>query len=395
LVRHSLITPNSKPVSSFNKPPKTMKLNLFSKSLLIICLIHFSVSAQLTIPADGGNAKATVSEFIGLTEIKLTYNRPGVKGREGKVFGTSIAHYGFVDQHFGFSKSAPWRAGANENTTINVNKDVKIEGKTLPAGKYGLFMALSENETTIIFSKNSDSWGSFYYNPKEDVLQVTVKQLKDQLLVERLKFEFSDQTESSAVLSLLWEKWKIPMKIEVDLVNDQLNTFRDELRTDKGFTHLAFVQAANYCLDKNVNLEEGLFWADKAISEAYIGTTNFATLSLKSRFLEKLGKAEEAKELMKKALPLGSTMELHLYGRQLLQAKKNNEALEVFKLNESKYPNDYLPKMGMARALSALGKYQDALKYARTALALSVDNSPEKLKLEEMITKLLQGKDVN
>jgi tetratricopeptide (TPR) repeat protein len=372
-----------------------MKLNFFSISLLIICLIHFSVSAQLTIPSDGGNAKATVSEFIGLTEIKLTYNRPGVKGREGNIFGTSIAHYGFVDQHFGFSKSAPWRAGANENTTISVSKDVKIEGKTLPEGKYGLFMALSENETTIIFSKNSDSWGSFYYNPKEDVLQVTVKQMKDQPLVERLKFEFSDQTESSAMLSLLWEKWKIPMKIEVDLVNDQLNTFRDELRTDKGFTHLAFVQAANYCLDKNVNLEEGSFWADKAISEAYIGTTNFTTLSLKSRFLEKLGKAEEAKELMKKALPLGSTMELHLYGRQLLQAKRNNEALEVFKLNENKYPNDYLPKMGMARALSALGKYQDALKYARSALALSVDNSPEKLKLEEMITKLSQGKDVN
>jgi tetratricopeptide (TPR) repeat protein len=364
-------------------------------SILIMGLSYCSVLAQLTTPSDGGNVKAIVSEFIGLTEVKVSYNRPGVKGREGKIYGTSIAHYGFIDQHFGFSKAAPWRVGANENTTISVSKDVKIEGKTLPTGKYGVFMALSENETTVIFSKNADSWGSFYYDPKEDVLRVTVKQLKDQPLVERLKFEFSDQTESSAVLSLLWEKWKIPMKMEVDLVNDQLNTFREELRSDKGFTHLAFVQAANYCLAKNVNLEEGLFWADKAISEAYIGTTNFTTLNLKSRFLEKLGKAEEAKELMKKALPLGTAMELHLYGRQLLQAKRNNEALEVFKLNESKYPNDYLPKMGMARALSALGKYQDALKYAKSASALATDNPDEKLKLEEMITKLSQGKDVN
>jgi tetratricopeptide (TPR) repeat protein len=383
----------------YSRPIQAMKKN-FSQilaflSVMIICLTYFSVTAQLTTPSDGGNAKATVSEYIGLTEVKISYNRPGVKGREGKIYGTSIAHYGFVDQHFGFSKSAPWRAGANENTTISVNKDVKIEGKTLPAGKYGLFMDLSEDETTVIFSKNSDSWGSFYYEPKEDVLRVTVKQLKDQPLVERLKFEFSDQTESSAVLSLLWEKWKIPMKIEVDLVNNQLNTFREELRSDKGFTYLAFVQAANYCLAKIVNLEEGLFWADKAISETYIGTSNFTTLSLKSQFLEKLGKTAEAKELMKKALPLGTAMELHLYGRKLLQAKNNAEALEIFKLNESKYPNDFLPKMGMARALSALGKYQDALKYAKSSLALVSDNAPEKVKLEEMITKLSQGKEVN
>ena len=111
--------------------------------------------------------------------------------------------------------------------------------------------------------------------------------------------------------------------------------------------------------------------------------------------MEKSGRTEEAQQLMKKALPLGSTMELHLYGRQLLQAKKNTEALEIFKLNESKYPNDYLPKMGIARAFSALGKYQDAMKYAKLALVLASDNPSEKAKLEEMITKLSQGKDAN
>lgn len=376
-----------------------MKTTLFFKFCLTISMFFLRTStplfSQLSTPPDGGNTKASISEFIGLTEVKVSYNRPGVKGREGKIFGTPIAHYGFVDQHFGFSKSAPWRAGANENTIISISKDVKIEGKTLPAGKYGLFMALSENETTVIFSKNYDSWGSFYYDPKEDVLRVTVKQLKDQPLVERLKFEFTDQTESSAVLSLLWEKWKIPMKIEVDLVNDQLNTFREEIRSDKGFTHLAFVQAAKYCLAKNVNLEEGLFWADKAITESYIGTSNFTTLSLKAKFLEKLGKSEDAKELMKKAIPLGTVMELHQYGKELLQVKKTTEALEIFKLNDSKNPNDYVVKMGMTRGLSAIGKYQDALKYAKTALALMPENSIEKPKVEDMIIKLSQGKDVN
>ncbi len=375
-----------------------MQQNVFLKASFALLFTFLGISqvlAQLTTPPDGGNSKATVSEFIGLTEVKVLYNRPGVKGREGKIFGTSIAHYGFIDQQFGFSKAAPWRAGANENTIFSVSKDVKIEGQNLPAGKYGLFMALSENETTIIFSKNSDSWGSFYYNPKEDVLRVTVKQLKEQPLVERLKFEFTDQTESSAVLSLLWEKWKIPMKIEVDLVNDQLNTFREEIRSDKGFTHLAFVQAAKYCLQKNVNLEEGFFWADKAITESYIGTSNFTTLSLKAKFLEKLGKTDEATALMQKAIPLATVMELHNYGKELLQAKKVTEALAIFKLNDSKNPSDYVVKVGMTRGLSAMGNYKDALKFAKAALILLPENSVEKAKLEDMVTKLSQGKDVN
>jgi len=376
-----------------------MKAHLLLKlallTLFFTSLVQLSGFAQLTTPSNGGNLKASASELIGLTEVKVSYSRPGVKGREGKIFGTSIAHYGFVDQGFGFSKSAPWRAGANENTIISVSKDVKIEGKVLPTGKYGVFMALSDNEVTIIFSKNYDSWGSFYYDPKEDVLRVTVKQLKDQPLVERLKFEFLDQTESAAVLSLLWEKWKISMKIEVDLVNDQLDTFRDEIRSDKGYSHLAFVQAAQYCLEKNVNLEEGSFWADKAINELYIGTSNFKTLSLKSEFLNRLGKPEEAKELMKKAIPLGTVMELNGYGKQLLQARKLPEAMEIFKMNDSKYPNNYLVKVGMSRGLSAIEKYKDALKYAQSALTLLPENSVEKPKIEEMILKLSQGKDVN
>ena len=185
------------------------------------------------------------------------------------------------------------------------------------------------------------------------------------------------------------------MKIEVDLVNDQLNTFREEIRSDKGFTHLAFVQAAKYCLQKNVNLEEGLFWADKAITESYIGTSNFTTLSLKAKFLEKLGKTDEATALMQKATPLATVMELHNYGKELLQAKKVTEALAIFKLNDSKNPSDYVVKVGMTRGLSAMGNYKEALKYAKAALALLPENSVEKAKLEDMVTKLSQGKDVN
>lgn len=377
-------------------------LKLSTKILITICIsisyISFSLTdsfGQLTTQADGGNLKASISQKIGLTTVALTYDRPSVKGREGKIFGTEIAHFGFQDQHFGTSKAAPWRAGANECTTFSINNDIKIEGKTLPAGKYGLFMALSENETIVIFSKNSNSWGSFYYSETEDALRVTVKQLKEQPLVEKLKFEFSEETENSATVSLLWEKWKIPFKIEVDLVNDQLDSFRKELRTEVGFTHTAFMQAARYCLRKNVNLEEGLFWADKAINESYIGTSNFETLSLKSQILDKLGRSDEATLLMNKAISLGTNIELQRLGNNLLKNKNLHKALEVFKLFETRNPSEFAPKLGITKVLSAMGNYKEALKYAKLAQKLIGENTTEKANIEAIIKKLAEGKDVN
>ena len=134
----------------------------------------FSFSQILFTIADGGNKKASVSERIGITDVTIHYDRPAVKGREGKIWGELVPK-GFTDQGFGTSKAAPWRAGANENTTISFSSEVMLEGKTLPAGTYGLFIALGDGDAKIIISNNSTSWGSFFYDPKEDALRVTVK----------------------------------------------------------------------------------------------------------------------------------------------------------------------------------------------------------------------------
>ena len=196
--------------------------------LSLCCLLSglFTATAQnLTVPAGGGNKKASVSERIGITDVTLHYDRPAVKGREGQIWG-KLVHYGFKDLGFGSSKAAPWRAGANENTTISFSTDVKVEGKDLPAGTYGLFMAMAETEATVIFSKNATSWGSYYYDATEDALRVTVKTIKTDLSVERLTFEFLDETDNSAVIALLWEKLKIPFKVEVDFAKTQLASFK-------------------------------------------------------------------------------------------------------------------------------------------------------------------------
>src|SRR6187402_1923320 len=137
---------------------------LILSSLLFFALIVVSSAQGLTTPPSGANQKSKVIQYVGPVEISIAYSSPDVHGpngedRTGKIWG-EVAHYGFIDQNFGTSKAAPWRAGANENTLFTVSHDVMIEGKELKAGSYGLFLALSkEGPYTWIFSKNNTSWG--------------------------------------------------------------------------------------------------------------------------------------------------------------------------------------------------------------------------------------------
>lgn len=361
--------------------------------LSAFCLSSLSVFAQLTFPADGGNKKASVSERIGITDVTIHYDRPAVKGRDGKVWG-QLVHYGFKDLGFGTSKESPWRAGANENTTITFSTDVAIEGKPLTAGTYGLLMAVQENDVTVIFSKNSTSWGSYFYDPKEDALRVTVKPLKGQPSVERLKYEFTNETDSSAVVMLEWEKWAIPFTVSVNLVQTQLASLRDELRGEKGFRWDAYQQAAAYVADHKTNLEEGLRWADYAINGQFVGEKNFNTLSTKARLLTLMNRGAEADALMKEALPLATLQQAYQYGRQLINQKRTKEALALFQDLAKKYPNVFMSHMGLMRAYSAMGDYKTATDWGQKALAQAPDAN-NKANVERLLGLLGQGKDVN
>ncbi|MFL5772675.1 MAG: DUF2911 domain-containing protein [Flavisolibacter sp.] len=368
------------------------------RTLIVLLCSHAlltAVNAQLTTLPDGGNKKAWVGERVGLTDITIQYNRPGVKGREGKIWG-QLVPAGFNDLGFGTSKAAPWRAGANENTTIEFSTDVKIEGQLLKAGRYAFFVAYDASEPTLIFSTNSTSWGSFFYDPKEDALRVKVHTQTMDKPVEWLKYEFMNETENSATIALEWEKMMFPFKVEVDYINNQLESFRRELRSEKNFNPgwQSFQQAARFTIDRNVDLEEGLTWADLAINAPFVGQPNFVTLSTKADILNKLGRTAEADSLMKKAMPMGNMQQLHAYGRQLLQMKKSKEALEVFKTNYQKNPNQFTTLMGLTRGYSATGDYKNALKYAQLALPLSPPGA-NKINVENMIEKLKKGQDVN
>lgn len=354
-------------------------------------------SAQVPYNAaapNGYTKKAIVSEQVGLTQITITYHRPAVKGREGKIWG-ALVHKGFVDQGFGNGKLTPWRAGANENTVIEFDNDVKIEGQPLPKGKYGFFIAYDPLESIVIFSRRSDAWGSFFYDEKEDVLRVKVKPQPLEKSVEYLKYEFSNQTPDSAVIALAWEKLSIPFKVEVDYLKQQFDAFVTESQNPRSFTSQSLNVAASWTLQNNYQLEKGLEWATLATGPNFPGDpTSFPALSTKAAILDKLGKSEEAAAVIKSALPFGSVVQLQQLGRQLLAAKKPQAALEVFRFNYDKNPNQFITLTGMARGLSANGDYAKALEFASKALPLA-PNEAGKQAVQAMIDKLKAGKDIN
>lgn len=379
------------PPANFRPSRKTtnhMKRILLALALMIGVGI---ANAQITLPPAGGNKKASVSERIGITDVKIDYDRPGVNGREGKIWG-EVVHYGFQDLDYGTSKAAPWRAGANENTTFSFSTDVTVEGKPLPAGKYGFFIAMGPEKATLIFSKFNTAWGSFYYDPKDDALRVDVPVVKVNESVERLKYEFSDQTENSAVISLQWEKVKIPFKVAVDLQKEQIAAFRREFNSGQFYRYWQNMHtAANYCLVNNINLEEGLSWSERSIN-TFFGEANFLTLSTYAGLLEKFKRKKEADSVMKKAFPMATMLQLHSYGRSLLRQNKKKEAYDIYKLNYEKHPDDLYTLLGMILGNGAVGNLKDAQKYADKAIALSPDSNTKSY-IEKVMADLKAGKD--
>lgn len=362
----------------------------------IIATFLFMFSAvlaqgQITFPPDG-NKKASVSEFIGITNVEIKYSRPGVKGREGQIWG-KLVHYGFVDLNYGTSKAAPWRAGANESTTMEFSTDVTIEGKLLPKGKYGFFIAMGAEKATLVFSKFNTAWGSFYYDAKDDALRVEVPVGQLEESVERLKYEFSEQTENSATISMEWEKVKIPFKVSVDLPETIIAAYKKEVDSGIFYRYWQNLQmAANYCLTHNMNLEEALGWADRSIN-SYFGESNFKTFSTYAGLLEKLNRKTEADSIMKKAMPLGTSRQLFIYGIDLNKMKTHKKAFEIFKWNYDKNSDDIYAHLGMVSGHYYLGDKKKALKYCKSGKEKTTDQGFITY-IDMLINDINEGKDI-
>jgi Protein of unknown function (DUF2911) len=366
---------------------------LTAAAVFIFSIASTMANAQLLRLPDGDvNYKCKTGRRTGVTDIEIVWNAPGVKGREGKIWGTSIAWYGFTVLGFGSNVQSPWRAGADENTTISFTTPVTINGKTLAAGKYGFFIAVYPDSCVLIFNSNTTAWGSYFYNSQLDVLRVTTRQQKDMpVSKERLEYSFSQQTPNSIEVALEWEKWRIPFKVETDLINTTLISIRSQLSSAMGFDPPSLEAAAQWCLQNNTNYEEALGWINTAVDPSLGGVSNFRTLSVKAGLLAKLNKKEEADKIMQAAMETANAMELHNYGRQLLGEKRNAEAMVVFEKNYTKNKGIWPTNAGMMRGYSATGNLKKALEHAKKAL-VKAPNEQSKAIIQQAIATLESGK---
>jgi hypothetical protein len=192
-----------------------MKILSYLAGLAVVLALVVALPSQSAAqgPQVRASLKAGVMQRLGAdTDITIEYSRPGVKGR--KIWGALVPYGMAPGNQYSKNQPFPWRAGANENTTISFSKDVLIDGKPLPAGKYGLHMIPSEKDWTIIFSKNNSAWGSFSYKPEEDALRITVTPVAAPF-EEWLSYGFDDLAGKSATAFLRWEQLKVPFKISL------------------------------------------------------------------------------------------------------------------------------------------------------------------------------------
>jgi len=260
-----------------------MKLQqLILVAFILVNLSDSSLSQGFRTPRPSPNA--SVNQLLGVTDITIHYSRPGVKDR---VIWGELVPYGKV-----------WRTGANEVTSITFTDPLKINGNELAAGTYGIHTIPNENEWTIIFSKNTEVGGSSEYKPENDALQIKVKPQQAEFQ-ERMLFTFSELTDNSAMVNLNWEKLKVSFKVEAEVQSIVLEKARQMVDWSTP------MQAANYCLQNNINLDEGMKWIDVStmINE------NYWNLRIKARLLEKKGNKQEAISTMEKAIGLGKAME--------------------------------------------------------------------------------------
>jgi tetratricopeptide (TPR) repeat protein len=318
--------------------------------------------------------RSIITQRIGLTDITINYCRPMVNGRA--LWGQEVPY------------AQVWRAGANENTVISFADDVSVEGHALPAGTYGLHMIPDADHWTIIFSKNSTSWGSFSYDEKEDALRVTTKAQPAEF-EEALAYTFEDVKPDSTAVTLRWAKLAVPFHVSVDVNDIVLRSIQNQLRSVGGFTWAGFDEAALWLLDTNTNLDQAMKWEERSIQ----AEERFDNLMTKSEILEAQGKKQEAEAAKAKALDMASGVQIHVYGRGLQRQKKQEEGFAVFHINIQKRPNEWYTHGELGRIASAKGDFPTAIKELNLALAGAPDAT--KSQIQGLLARLAKNQDIN
>jgi hypothetical protein len=262
----------------------------------------FAQAPKIDFPA--ASPAATVIQRIGLTDVQVTYNRPGAKGRV--VFG-KLVPYDHV-----------WRTGANTATSISFSTAVKLNGTDIPAGTYELFTIPGEKEWTVIIHKNMSQWGAYRYDEKNDVARIKAKPQPLSTPLETLAIGFNDLRDESATMIIAWENVRVPVQITVDVKSTLVPRIEDVMAS--GGDKLPYFQAAMYYFENNVDLKKAAQWMDAAIAA---NPEAFYMVYRKALILEKMGDKAGAVATARKSLEAAQ--------------KDNNEAIrdEYVSLNQT------------------------------------------------------------
>ena len=353
-------------------------LNCKVSRLAALVLVAIACSLQpidAAIELPEPSQQATVKQRVGLTDITVTYHRPLVGGR--KIWG-AIVPFGEV-----------WRAGANENTTIEFSDAVAVEGQPLAKGSYGLHMIPTADTWTVIFSKVATAWGSYTYNQAEDALRVTVKPQPAEM-EEALEFEFDELKSDSVLVKMKWEKIAVPFRVSV---SDETTVakVRDYLQRGHGqWEWDSLVQGAQFCLARKINLEEALRWTDQSIQLE----ERFENLSTKSDLLRALNRPDDAKAAWNKATEVAGAPQLYSYARRMQSEKRDAEAMEIFPVVAKRFPTSVFGHLASARIKSAAGNFDGAIDDVKKAQGVSTSEQQKKT-LDGLIERLKAKQDIN
>src|SRR5690242_9363875 len=289
---------------------KRSSVSFFAVMFFLSCAV--AAVAQVTLPRP--SQKASVMQRIGVTDVTITYSRPGVKGRQiwgDALPGQTAEGEATLDNQNTRPKGAVivpykhvWRAGANEATTFVVTDDVLINGQKLPAGNYSLHTIPDKDEWTIIFNGTANQWGSFDYDPAKDTLRVKVKPQWVKENQEWLEYTFDPVTDDSAQVNIRWEKINVPFTVKVaDVGATTLAHLQKAVGSAKPDDWRTPLQAGNYLMNNQNPADDaqGMAWIDQSIKVK----ETFQNLAAKSNALYKAGKKEEAVALGEQALQKG------------------------------------------------------------------------------------------
>jgi predicted negative regulator of RcsB-dependent stress response len=352
--------------------PVTKSIFVFGTAILGLAAIA-TARADLDLP--DVSQLAVNKQRVGLTDITITYHRPLVNGR--KIWG-GLVPLGDV-----------WRAGANQNTTIEFSEPVSVEGKALAKGIYGLHMIPTADNWTVIFSKMSSAWGSYTYKQDEDALRVTVKPRPTEM-EEALEYEFEDLKPDSATITMKWEKLAVPFNIAINDAEGTMANIRNQMRGRAQYEWEAPNQAAQFCLNKKINLDEALKWVDLSIQNE----ERFENLTTKADLFKATNKPDEAKKAWEKALAKTTAQQLYSYARRLKSENKDTEAMEILKDVGKRYPDTVFAYLANARVKSAAGDFAGAAEDAKKAQA-AAPSEQQKNNIKLLIDRLQAKQDIN